>query len=101
MFHWHLLRVLGALCDGVCNVFCNGDELLLLQLGEELGVVDRLSVFDSLEEFAVEVLWLFGLEEDDIATVLFYPLVLETIALSDTCSFLSKDVLYLLLVIRW
>ena len=93
MFYWYFLRVLGPLCDGVCDDFRNGDELLLLQLSEEFGVVERLGVFDALKEFAVEIFRLFGLEEDDVAPVLFYPLVLESIALSYTRNILSEDVL--------
>lgn len=93
MFYWYFLRVLGPLCDGVCDDFRNGDELLLLQLSEEFGVVEGLGVFDALKEFAVEIFRLFGLEEDDVAPVLLYPLVLESIALSYTRNFLSEDVL--------
>jgi len=51
-----------------------------------------LGVFDTLEEFAVEVFWLFSLEQDDVATVLLDPLVLETITLSYACSLFTEDV---------
>lgn len=98
VFYWYFLRVLGPLCDGVCNDFRNGDELLLLQLSEEFGVVKRLGVFDALEEFAVEIFRLFGLEEDDVASIFLYPLVLEPIALSYTRNFLSENVLYFMSV---
>jgi hypothetical protein len=98
VFYWYLLRVLGPLCDGVCDDLCNSDKLLLLQLRKEFGIVEGLGVFDTLEEFPVEIFRLFGLQKNDVATVLLDPLVLETIALSYTCSFLSEDVLYLLLV---
>jgi hypothetical protein len=98
VLYGYFLRVLRALCDGVCDNFGDGNELLLLKLREELGVVERLRVLDSLEQIAVLVLGLFGLDQDDVVAILFYPLVLETVALSDACSFLSEDFLYILSV---
>jgi hypothetical protein len=46
---------------------------------------------DALEEVAGLVLGLFGLEENDSVAILLDPLVLETIALSDTRDFLAAD----------
>jgi hypothetical protein len=98
MLYRYLLRVLRALCDGICDDFGDGNELLLLELGEELGVVKRLRVLYTLEKIAVLVLGLFGLDQDDVVAILFYPLVLETIALSDAGGFLSEDFLCILSV---
>ena len=100
MLYRYLLRVLWTLCDGVCDNFGYGNELLLLELGEELGVVECLRVLDALEQIAVLVLGLFGLDQDNVVAILFYPLVLETVALSDACGFLSEDFLCILSVAK-
>ena len=93
MLHGYLLCVFRALCDGVCYDLGDGDELLLLELGEEFSVFERFCIFDLLKQFAVDVFGLFGLEKDYVIAVLFYPLVLETIALPNARGFLSEDFL--------
>ena len=58
-----------------------------------------MGVFDTLEEFAVEVFGLFGLDKNEVVAILFYPLVLESVALSDAGGFLAEDGLKRLLVV--
>jgi hypothetical protein len=98
VLHGYLLRVLRALCDGVCDDFRDGNELLLLELREEFGIIERLCFLDTLEEVAVLVLGLLGLKKNDSVAILLDPLVLESIPLSDARSFLAKDFLEMLSV---
>jgi hypothetical protein len=89
----YLLRILWALCDGVCDDFGDGDELLLLELSEEFGVVERLCFLDTLEEFASLVLGLVGLNQNNGIAIFLYPLVLEPITLSYARDILTENFL--------
>jgi hypothetical protein len=93
VLHGYLLRIFGAFVDSVGDDFGDGDEFLFLELGEELGVGKRLRVFDAFEQFAVRVLWLISDESDQRVAVLFYPLVLEAIALSNAGRFGANNAL--------
>src|SRR5690242_14619651 len=90
----HLLCVLGAIGDGVCDNLGDGDELLLLQVVELLSVRDGLRLLNVLQKLLHAILWLLCGDQDEVGTILLDPLVLEGIALSYARRVLADNVLY-------
>jgi hypothetical protein len=82
MFDRHFLCILVTLGNNVADDFCDGDQLALLEVGEEFVVGQRFGVLDGSEGFACCVFGRVDQRDEDIA-VLFDPLELECIALSN------------------
>jgi hypothetical protein len=78
----HLLCVLVALGNDIADDFCDGNQLALLEVGEELVVRDRVGLLDVCESLAGCVLGRVDQRHEDIA-ILLDPLELEGVALSN------------------
>jgi hypothetical protein len=82
MFNRHFLCILVTLGNNVADNFCDRDQLALLEVSQEFVVGQRFGVLDGAESFASCIFGRVDQRDEDIA-VLFDPLELECIALSN------------------